>query len=694
MAAAPTSDTSAAPASTPASSKKQKRSGDKATPSGSAKKARTTAPVKPQSNTLYSWFKKTAAPKADEPAAESSSANDAALTAADSDATPKSSSTNGSSSNGELVAASADVSPERKNVTPPVEKKKKVVDAGTSSVKKLVQRRIHINDPCRVCDNARTEDTSRCELRCLGCDMTVHKKCYGVESEDPIDDWNCRRCQFILDRKKELEDAKGEEDVVAEAAETDAHPAENASLLPPVHEPLESSHKYHALHGDSDFATVFQFLKRFRRMGLKISMDATITNLADALVEPTASKFMEELHLRLLLNVEATVSKNHDWTVSLARFLSDSTLATQSPSLGAFIKSGAPALSSGKKEPSAVPTAALYAALGASERVAVLKLLCEAQFDDNDTLIERIGDQEGDSLRDEPAGTDSKGRTYWAIEDAPSVLEGTVWVCRSGAFSNALESSAWETVSDDLASLQSLVAWLSLSCETADLQLWQRFASGVLKSLERRCKKQQQSAMRLARMPHLLGGVPGLGSLVDDDGFGVRRSTRNRRAVSYRVESEDEAEEEEDGAGDDDGEDEQEEGDASHASDDGDDGDDNEDEEGDDSGAGSDDHRPSKRPRRSQQTKHRKPEAAPSRRSARLRGGDGSRSAASAASSSSPSPPRRRSLSSRRLRRSRRSRSSGSDDDGSNSDKSDKSDSSSEEDDQHAAEASSSGEEE
>lgn len=50
----------------------------------------------------------------------------------------------------------------------------------------------------------------------------------------------------------------------------------SASLVPPVHESLPSTHRHHTLHVESDFATVFQFLKRFRRMGLKISMDATI----------------------------------------------------------------------------------------------------------------------------------------------------------------------------------------------------------------------------------------------------------------------------------------------------------------------------------------------------------------------------------------------------------------------------------
>lgn len=90
--------------------------------------------------------------------------------------------------------------------------------------------------------------------------------------------------------------------------------------------------------------------------------------------------------------------RNHDWTVSLARFFADSTLKTRSDALYAFIASGKPSSSSAKKEAAAVATAELYAALGASDRVAVLKRLCEAQFDDNDTLIERIGDQEGDSL--------------------------------------------------------------------------------------------------------------------------------------------------------------------------------------------------------------------------------------------------------------------------------------------------------
>lgn len=97
------------------------------------------------------------------------------------------------------------------------------------------------------------------------CHRRVWQKCYGVEVENPIDDWHCRRCQFALDRKTELPEA-------------DAEAADGAvSSLPPVHEPLEPSHKYHALHTESDFATVFQFFKRFRRMGLKIAMDATIT---------------------------------------------------------------------------------------------------------------------------------------------------------------------------------------------------------------------------------------------------------------------------------------------------------------------------------------------------------------------------------------------------------------------------------
>lgn len=145
---------------------------DKATPSGSAKKARNTAPVKPQSNTLYSWFKKTAAPKPNAPTPASSS--NAMPIVADSDTGSKSC-TSENDSNGEGVAASADAVPTRASGMPPAKEKKTVVDAGASSTKKLVQRRIHINDPCRVCDSARTEDTSRCELRCLECDMTVHK---------------------------------------------------------------------------------------------------------------------------------------------------------------------------------------------------------------------------------------------------------------------------------------------------------------------------------------------------------------------------------------------------------------------------------------------------------------------------------------------------------------------------------------
>lgn len=230
-------------------------------------------------------------------------------------------------------------------------------------------------------------------------------------------------------------------------------------------------------------------------------------------------------------------------------------------------------------------------------------------------------------------GTDSSGRTYWALEDPPSVLDGTVWVCccatpkpqdDDGA-DDSLSPSVWETVTDDLETLESLIEWLSLSSETADLQLWQQFSAGILKSLVRRNKKAQQSAARLARMPRLLGGVSSasgldLGSIVDDDGFGVRRSTRSRRAVSYRIaESEDEEEEVEE-------EQEEEEEEEANGSDEEEDeeNDEDDDDQSDDENGDEDEERPSKRPRRSttQQRKPKRAEPEPSRRSSRLRGDD------------------------------------------------------------------------
>lgn len=81
--------------------------------------------------------------------------------------------------------------------------------------------------------------------------------------------------------------------------------------------------------------------------------------------------------------------------MSLARFLAGAEHRPSSPKLDAFVASA-----SNKKDPQAADATCvkLYAALSASERVMVLKFLCEAQFDDNEALVERIGDQEGDSL--------------------------------------------------------------------------------------------------------------------------------------------------------------------------------------------------------------------------------------------------------------------------------------------------------
>lgn len=155
---------------------------------GSAKKPRTATPAKTQSNTLDSWFKKAAAPKTDKPAAAADAARSGTESESSSSvdniaATARSNATSSSRSNGDSVATSTEAATELTSVNPVVEKKKAADSGSASSAKKLVQRRIHINDPCRVCDAARTEESSRCELRCLGCDMTVHKvrSCDAVE---------------------------------------------------------------------------------------------------------------------------------------------------------------------------------------------------------------------------------------------------------------------------------------------------------------------------------------------------------------------------------------------------------------------------------------------------------------------------------------------------------------------------------
>ncbi|KAF1334303.1 Inactive ubiquitin carboxyl-terminal hydrolase 53, partial [Globisporangium splendens] len=565
----------------------------KSSPANGSKKSSRSTPAK-QSNTLDMWFKQ-AAPKA-KPAEK-------AVAGQETDAATSKDDNTNSVKNGERSSASSEPI-EVLNVDPPLKKKK--ANPESASAKKLVQRRIHINDLCRVCGNARTEASSRCELRCIGCDMTVHTL------DEPVDDWYCRRCQYILDKKEELK--SGGIDTIAEDGDGD-----KGAVLLPTHERLEATHKYHELHGSSDFATIFQFLKRFRRMGLKVSFDVTLHNLT----------FLQELHVRLLTNVEATMSKNHGWAVSLARFLKETEHHPSSTSVDAFIVAASePSSKRGNSETSAesalsTRTKELYVNLSVSERVAILKFLCEAQFDENDVLVERIGDQEGDSLRDEPVGTDASGRMYWVLEDAPSVLDGTVWVCRCAK----QDGSDWETVADDLETLESLVTWLSLSSEMLELQLWTTLSSGILKALTRRHKKRLQSEQRMARMPRLLGttglDLASMASGGGDDGFGVRRSTRARRTVSYHIEESDEEEEEED---------------AENASD--------EDEGGEEEDAATasgndDDTRPRKRLRRSRSSLDTsKPEIAPSRQSARLR--RSTRGADSNDDATSPSSPSRR----------------------------------------------------
>lgn len=89
--------------------------------------------------------------------------------------------------------------------------------------------------------------------------------------------------------------------------------------------------------------------------------------------------------------------------MSLARFLKETAHHPTSEKLDAFLAASTET-SRSKKDKHLTPTLSaltkeLYVdELSVSERVAILKFVCEAQFDENEALVERIGDQEGDSL--------------------------------------------------------------------------------------------------------------------------------------------------------------------------------------------------------------------------------------------------------------------------------------------------------
>lgn len=127
------------------------------------------------------------------------------------------------------------------------------------------------------------------------------------------------------------------------------------------------------------------------------------------------------------------------------------------------------------------------------------------------------------------------------LEDIGTIPNAAAWVCRCAA----ADGSAWETVSDDLASLEALVRALSLSPETRELQLWQSLSGGVLKKLTRRRAKDQRARARLERMPRMLGAAGLDAASILPAGGG--RALRSRRQVNYRqlLDADEEEEEEE-----------------------------------------------------------------------------------------------------------------------------------------------------
>ncbi|KAJ0393281.1 hypothetical protein P43SY_004277 [Pythium insidiosum] len=470
-----------------------------------------------------------------------------------------------------------------------------------SPSKKLVQRRILLSDLCRVCESAKTDEATRCELKCVDCEMTVHRSCYGVDADGKNDGteweedddgaeqeeegegngpttpekWRCRPCHSEWTQQQQQQQQ-------APAAHGDVE-----------HAVCGASGAFAGVYNDSDFAAIYLFFKRFRRLGLRVNAEVTLSSLALALLSPENHSLLPELHVRLLQNVGVTLSKAHNWLVQVVKFLRSREDEFEA----------AKALFDALAAPSGDQDAWLsaYHASHVHDRIVILKALCEVQFDENDALIAKIGEQDdSEALRDGPIGVDSRKRSYYALEDAPGATDGGTWLCRCDQQNGA----AWETVADGLSGLRSFLRALAFSRETADLQMWQTLRDGVYKSLERREKKRRLQAQRLARMPRLLGktGLDVASTMAfRDESEPVigRRSLRTRRAVNYRglvgddEDEEEEEEEEEEDAGD-------------ESDDDDDDGDDDEEEE------------TSGSPRKRQRVEP--PRAPPTRTSSRLRG--------------------------------------------------------------------------
>jgi len=158
------------------------------------------------------------------------------------------------------------------------EKKERKKSKAVGAARNFVQRYIHITDECRVCESAKTDEATRCELRCATCAMTVHKKCYGVKGELPEGDWNCRRCQFLYD-------ATAWEDI---SSLVGLETPEGVTF--PRCRPLDDTQKLHALQTNCDFAAVFLFLQRFRRLGLKLT---NVTTTLEVRVDVEAGELDE-----------------------------------------------------------------------------------------------------------------------------------------------------------------------------------------------------------------------------------------------------------------------------------------------------------------------------------------------------------------------------------------------------------------
>ena len=238
---------------------------------------------------------------------------------------------------------------------------------------------------------------------------------------------------------------------------------------------VEHAQLLHSLRANINYAVCLAFLAKFAiHLNIKDCSFATLEQTLTCTRDPPPRKLVD-LHVKLLKNLPMGKHVKRDkWPYYLSKFVRRSGLCEKGAQL---IEEGA------------------YGATRDIElRVATLKALLEAQFDENVKFRQLVAEQlsaEACALREQPLGRDKDGNAYMLYVDGEYAVR--LFSCETAAptAQGDVAARTWALVSADLETLRAFIETMSAEPLLAKLRTSKRYMQNLAKA-EKLLKLEEQ----------------------------------------------------------------------------------------------------------------------------------------------------------------------------------------------------------